>query len=625
MILLILSSFMAVHPFERIFHHCLKVFRRTLSMKTVLAFIFTAVLSLSAFAQASSVGMDLSNYGVQIEPDRRLMVVMATLEAARTTNEKGESVPVLNTPLSEQGKQFRDLLKSDLLALNDEVRQRISTFVIQHKKRYPNKSDSEIVASFVSMAYALTPVPELADPVVTSDLPGSLLDVLDFAPLVRDFYRRSSFSGNLPEYVKLYQSASDAKLRSSSRDMVSDLLNYLHTRPQITIVEKVTVEAQKGKKTTLRMVEDRVRERKFVIVPEMLAPVGTINFVNVRDDYYVVLPPDTDVAASDVRRAFLQFVIDPLVLSNSKDISTIRDSVKSLLEERRKVNPNISPDVYLTISRSLVAAVDAKQIEQLRVRLATEQARAKIAQMGGSDPTKKVAEDLEKFKQALADETALRLSEDFDKGAVLSFYFAEQLKGVEESGVDISAAMREMILSFDPAKEAGRYDKYADARRRATAAREELRKNPIVASVVENPVTSRLIEIQKTVAARDYAKAEDELKQLQKANPDEPRIAYNLGRVASLAAQSIDDPEAQAAKLKEAKMAYENVIRISQKQQVDPALRSLSFVALAKIFEFFDDRPYAISIYDAAIKIGDVSGGAFQEAMTAKQRLLKQQ
>ena len=593
-------------------------------MKTVFAFIFAAALSLSALSQASPVGMDLSNYGVQIEPDKRLMVVMATLEAARTTNEKGESVPVLNTPLSEQGKKFRDLLKSDLLALNDDLRQKISTFVIQHKKRYPNKSDAEIVASFVSMAYALTPAPELADPVVTSDLPGSLLDVLDFAPLVRDFYRRSSFSGNLPEYVKLYQSASDAKLRSSSREMVSELLNYLHTRPQTTITERIKVEAQKGKKT-IQNVENRVRERRFIIVPELLAPVGTINFVNVRDDYYVVLSPDTDVAASDVRRAFLQFVIDPLVLSNAKDLATIREAVKSILDERRKINPEISPDVYLTISRSLVAAIDAKQIEQLRVRLATEQARAKIAQMGGSDPTKKVAEDLEKLKQALADETALRLSEDFDKGAVLSFYFAEQLKGVEESGVDIAAAMREMVLSFDPAKEAGRFDRYADARRRATAAREELKKNPIVASVVENPVTNRLLEIQKTVATRDYKKAEEELKDLQKANPDEPRVAYNLGRVASLLAQSIDDPEQQAAKLKEAKTAYENVIRISQKQQVDPALRSLSFVALAKIFEFFDDRPYAISIYDAAIKIGDVSGGAFQEAMAAKQRLLKDQ
>ena len=51
----------------------------------------------------------------------------------------------------------------------------------------------------------------------------------------------------------------------------------------------------------------------------------------------------------------------------------------------------------------------------------------------------------------------------------------------------------------------------------------------------------------------------EELKQLQKANPDEPRIAYNLGRVSSLVAQTIDDPEAQAAKLKEAKTAYERV------------------------------------------------------------------
>ena len=595
-------------------------------MKTVSALIFAAVLSLSAFAQAPSSGIDLSNYGVRVEPDKRLMVVMATLEAARTVNEKGESVPVINTPLSEQGKKFRDLLNSDLMALNDDLRGKITAFVTQHKKRYPNKSDAELVASFVSMSYALTPVPELADPIVTSDLPGSLLDVLDFAPLVREFYRRSSFSGNLPEYTKLYQSASDAKLKASTREMIGELLNYLHTRPQLTIIERTKVEAQKSKKTTLQNVEVRERERHFVIVPEMLAPVGTINFVNVRDDYFVVLSPDTDVVASDVRRAFLQFVVDPLVLSNAKDISTIQASVRSILDERRKSNPNISPDVYLTISRSLVAAIDAKQIEQLRVRVAMEQARAKIAQMGGSDPTKKVAEELEKFKQQQADETALRLSEDFEKGAVLSFYFAEQLKGVEESGVDIAAAMREMILSFDATKEAGRYERYADARSRALAVREERRKNPaVVTAIVENPVTNRLIEIQKTVAAKDYAKAEDALKELQKANPDEPRVAYNLGRVASLAAQTIEDPDGLAKKLQEAKMAYENVIRISQKQQVDPALRSLSYVALAKIYEFFDDRTYAISVYDAAIKLGDVNGGAFQEALAAKQRLMKEQ
>jgi len=585
-------------------------------------------LSAGAFAQGSqgvASGFDLANYGVRIEPDKRVMTVLATLEAARTTNEAGESVPVINTPLSSQGKEFRDLLKSDLLALNEDLRTKITTFVTSHKARNKGKSDAELVSSFVSMAYALTPAPELADPVVTSDLPGSLLDVLDFAPLVRDFYRRSSFAGNLPEYQKRYQQASDAKLRSSAREMVGELLNYLNTKPQLFIVERITTETQRTKRTTLKNVETRERERKFAIVPELLAPASSINFVNVKDDYYVVLSPETDLIASGVRRAFLQFVVDPIVLANSKDVGLIRDSVKKLLDERRAANPNVSPDVYLTISRSLVAAIDAKQLESVKVQIATDQARARIAQMGGSDPTRKVSEELEKFKQEAADETNLRLSEDFENGAVLSFYFADQLKGVEESGSDIAAAMREMLLSFDPAKEVGRYDRYADSRKRALAVREDRRKNAgtIVTTVAENPVTSKLREIQKTVEAKDYKKAEADLKELLKANPDEPRVFYNLGRVASLTAVGVEDSEQQAAKLLEAKVAYENVVRISQKQRVDPALLSLSYVALAKIFEFYDNKPYAIGLYDAAIRLGEISGGAHQEAIAAKQRLVK--
>ena len=57
----------------------------------------------------------------------------------------------------------------------------------------------------------------------------------------------------------------------------------------------------------------------------------------------------------------------------------------------------------------------------------------------------------------------------------------------------------------------------------------------------------------------------------------------------------------------------------------DPTLLSLSYVALAKIYEFFDDRTYASGLYDAAIRVGDVAGGAYGEAIAAKQRLLKDQ
>src|SRR5262245_10863779 len=206
--------------------------------KALLALVFF-VFAIDAAAQNVPAGFDLSNYGVRVEPDKRVIVVLAALDSARTTDASGESVPVLNPKLSPEGLKFREQLRSDLVALDPKLRDRISQFVINHKKRNPNQTDAEIIASFVSMAYALGPVPDLADPVVTTDLPGNLLDVLDFAPLVREFYRKSSITTNLDGYVKDYLKISDGDLRASSREMVSDLLNYLHTRPQLFYSEQI--------------------------------------------------------------------------------------------------------------------------------------------------------------------------------------------------------------------------------------------------------------------------------------------------------------------------------------------------------------------------------------------------
>ena len=600
-------------------------------MFKTLILLAVGVFATGAFAQNVSPGFDLSNYGMRIEPDKRVMIVLATLEAARTTNVEGEGVPVINTPLSTEGQKFRELLKSDLAALPAELRQKISTFLVAHKKRYPNQTDAELVAPFISMAYALTPAPELADPVVMTDLPGNLLDVLDFAPLVREFYRRSSFSGNLNEYIKAYQKTADGRLRNSAREMVSEILSYLNTRPQTTIIERVRTETRKSKSktSTLKNVETRERERSFTIVPDLLAPVDTVNFVNVKDEYFVVvpaeLPANRELSFSEVRRGFLQFIVDPLIYANNKEIETIRPLVKKVLDDRRKTDPTVSPDVYLTISRSLVAAIDAKQAEHARVTALTSQARQRIDTMKTDQEKRAIAQELEKTKAALSDETALRLSEDYEKGALLAFYFAEQLKGFEDSGFDIASSVRDMILAFDGTKEADRLTQFADARKRAAAAREERRKNPAVTNIiVENPVTSRLVEIQKLIDSKNFSLASAELKQLRAKNPAEPRIHYNIGRVASLSAESISDEAQQKAALLEAKTAYENVLKTAT-PNTDRALLSLTYVALAKIYEFYDEKAYAAAIYDKAIQLGPVAGGAHSEALTAKARLLKEQ
>ena len=607
-------------------------------MRSVVLALFLVLFSTSAFSQAVATGFDLSNYGVKIEPDKRVIVVLAALEVARTENEKGESVPVINTRLSEHGSKFRDLLKSDLAGINENLRNRISTFVLAHKRRNPSLTDEQLIAPFISMAYTLGPAPDLADPVVTADLPGSLLDVLDFAPLVRDLHRTTNIGANLTEYVKTYQVAADTKLRPSARVMVNELLGYLHTRPQLVFLERVKTETPKAgtKKETIQKVVPRERERRFMIVPEMLAPAGFVNFVNVRDDYYVIVSPDTDLANSDVRRAYLQFVVDPLVLSSAKDIETVRPAIKQLLDARRKIDPATSPDVFFTVARSLVAAIDAKQLEHSRVNIATALARQKILE-AKTDPDKlKISGDLEKYKKAMADETVLRLSEDYEKGSILAFYFADQLRGIEQSEFDIAGSMREMILTIDPSKETGRYESLAEARARAKTAREEQKKNAIVGpSFVENPVTTKLLEIQNTIKARNYAKAEADLKDLLEKNPAEPRIYFNIGRLAAISAELIDgntEAEKQKAKYLDAKTAFENVVRIADarrkepsKPQVDPALVSLTYVSLGRIYEFYEQKSYAVALYDAAIKLGPVDGGGHQEAMASKQRLLKDQ
>ncbi len=596
-------------------------------MQRVFLFLIMAIFARGVSGQAPAPGFDLTNYGVRIEPDKRLIVVLAALEMATTTNAAGVEEKLINTPLSDQGSKFREQLLKDNASLPEDLRRKISGFVLQYKKRNAKATDAEIVAPFISMAYTLTPVPELADPIITNDLPGNLLDVLDFAPLTREFYRRSVISSKLDDYVKDSRMLAEGSLRGSTRDMVGDLLNYLHTRPQLIFSEKVKVETRKGtsKTQTLTKIETREHDRHFYVVPENLAPRGNINFLNIRDDYYLIIPPDTVISNSDGRRAFLQFVVDPIVLGRAQEISIMHDWARPVLDDLRKTTPNISPDIFLCLSHSLVAAVDVRQSEFEKIRIATDQARQRIGLLKTEVEKKALYQELEDYKKSLDDEATLQLYDEYQKGAVLSLYFVEQLKGIEDSGFDIAASLREMIATFDPAKETARIANSGDARKRALAAREKRKLSPDTRfTAAENPVTTGLLEIQKMIDAKDLPKANAQLKQLLTQYPSEPRIYYSLGRVASLSAEGITDPDAQAQKLQEAKTAYSNVLTTST-QYTESALLSLTYVALGRIYEFFNQNDYAIKLYDQAIKLNEVRNGAYREAMDAKQRLIKPQ
>jgi len=590
-------------------------------MRVIRVLFIISILSVGAFSQVRT-GFDISNYGVTIAPDKRVMTTLAAIDSGRAADAGGTRTRVFNTQLSEAGEQFRKQVDSDLAGMPDDLRTKIGAFLSNYKRRHPKTNDNELLAPFISMAYTLSPAPELSDPVVTMDLPGELLDVLDFAPLVREFYRRSGFSEKLDQYSHAYLKAADTLLRTSARNLVSDTLDYLHTKPQLIYTERVKVEV-KSKKSNLQTTELREHNRKFVIVPEMFAAGSNITFLNVRDDYYLILPPDKDLEQSEARRAFLQFVIDPLVLTSSQEMSGVRDGIKMLLDERRKSYPSVSPDPVLAVVRSLTAAIEARQDEYTNTNIAIDQARQQLDKAKTEAERKLITDDLEKYKRDRADETAARLSDAYERGAVMAFYFADQLHGTEDSGFNVAASIKEMISSFDASKEGDRLAQNAEARKRAIAARASRSANSErIASAIENPVTTKLIEIQRTIDSKNYDKAAADLKELSADNPNEPRIYYNIGRVASLAATQIDDPDERSRKLMEARAAYSNVIR-TRNNSTPVELVSLTFVALGRIYEFFDQDEYAVKLYDEAIKIGDVTGGAYKEALAAKQTLLQ--
>src|ERR1043166_6247732 len=558
---------------------------------------------------------EVSEYGVDFQADPRLITVMAALDTAGF-----DPAPAGRTP-----SVFRAKLRKDLANIDPDLRNRLKNFYERNKLAAP-ATPADQAARYVSLALALGPTPSLEAPARSEDLPAGLLDVLDFAPLVQEFYRRSGIDEHMVEYVRAYQAEGD-RLRGPTAEMVRSLLTYLHTRPLTTSSERVEVKTPTNKNKQQKSYTFREKERRFYILPDLLAPRGAINFRIIGDDYYAVVPEGTDPTSSELRRAYLQYVIDALVLRFNKDIAARRDQVKQLLTEREKAGSQVSPDVFLSVSRSLVTAADARYEEMRRLEVLSRDTRARFFAAKTEADKATIAKSAEAEMKAIQDETVARLAEEYEKGAVLSFYFADQLKGIESAGFDLANFFPDMIASFDPARESKRPAEYKDAGQRALAAREArtaARRAQSEADVDTNSKEASLVRdlasIEDTLRNKDYNDAESRLREMLKDYPREPRIFFALGQTASLAASDATDESVQAERLNRALGHYRMAVAASS-PDTDKAIMSRAYEAMGRINLFLENNAEAAKQFDEAIKLGDVRGGAYREAVEGKKKL----
>jgi len=568
--------------------------------------------------QREGARFEVSEYGISFQADTRLIIMMAALEAAGFDPQPGKEPSV-----------FRAKVRKDLASLDPDLQTRLKTFYERNLLPSP-ATPADQVSRYVSLALALSPAPELLAPERSDDLPAGLLDVLDFAPLVREFQRRSGIEEHLVDYVRAYQGEGDRLLQPTS-EMVRSVLTYLHTRPLTTTIERVEVKtptARKNKNT--KTYSTRQKERRFVILPDLLAPHGAINFRIIGDDYYAIIPEGTDPTSSELRRAYLQYVIDALVLRFNKEIALRRDQIRQLLDERQKAGAQVTPDVFLTVGRSFVAAADARYEEVRRLEVLGRSVRAQLAAAKDDAARMLIGKAAQAEIAGIQDETIARLADEFEKGAVLTFFFSDQLKGIESAGFDVANFFPDMIASFDPARESKRPAEYAEAKQRAVAAREarvaarRAEADMSSAGNANKPKDAALVKelsaVEDTLRTKNYNDAEARLKSMLQSYPGEPRIFFALGQTASLSAMDATDANIQAERLNRALGQYRLAVQASS-PELDKAILSRAHESMGRINAFLDNKNEAMKEFDEAIKIGDVTGGAYQQAVAGKRNL----
>jgi tetratricopeptide (TPR) repeat protein len=319
-------------------------------------------------------------------------------------------------------------------------------------------------------------------------------------------------------------------------------------------------------------------------------------------------------------------VIEAVVVRFTRDIAQRRDQVKQLLNEREKAGTQVSPDVFLSVSRSLVTAADTRFDEMRRLDQLSREARAQLAAAKTEAERTTIGKTAQAEMKAIQDETVARLAEEYEKGAVLSFYFADQLKGIESTGFDIANFFPDMIASFDPVREARRPSEYAETVQRALAAREAriaARRSQLEFDFEgsrEPALVRELAAVEGTLRSKDYNNAEARLRELLREYPREARIFFALGQTASLAAMDAVDEQVQSERLNRALGHYRMAVAASS-PDTDKAIMSRAHESMGRINAFLENPAEALKQFEEAIKIGDVRGGAYKEALEGKKRL----
>jgi tetratricopeptide (TPR) repeat protein len=508
-------------------------------------------------------------------------------------------------------------LRKDLAGLDPRLKEKLASFYQANRRKGVDETGD--AARYAALSVMMTDPPGFTV-YQSSDrpVPEDLQPLLGFVPLVREFYLTAGIKELIPKYIAKGE-AYAAACRTPVGNMVYDVLDYFHTRPETVInmrpliVTTGEIEGKKQKETVVT----RSRTRQVFVIPDPLAPLDTSmlrgDILNqkedllarkIGDDYIVIVGPTRTPNADSVRPAIIRFVIDPMVERHLKASLEYKDQITKLVGSVPTAAKQYASSVYLVIRESLAQATESR-LRRINA----------IANRGSYTE----------------DDAVFDLAQAYLRGAVLSFHFYDSLAGLEKVGIGMEDFFDHMVANANYEREAGRAKEFESVVARVSEKRAKATRSGsegAAAEAVIGVMAARMLKSDDLIRERRFKEAQSILDEVLAAEPNNARALYGMAQVVTQTPSAAElDPkadendkiQAQHDRLERAIKLYRKVIENASKDS-EGWLIQWSHVFLGRIYDFQDFRRDAIAEYEKAISLGEVPNGAYKEALEGKQR-----
>ena len=266
----------------------------------------------------------------QLDASETLFTVLAAANASGYDYDAASSA---NSPLR---KQVRDLL----IARHLESLDQLKAFFASHRLQDPRAELNQ----YISFALTVDGPPDFHPRFRPEEVP----------PDVRQL------DGLGVRIARFYQEAGIASLWRQYRPAYDQVISEYHTG-----VSQALLEAN----AYLRNATSGFRGRRFQVYVDLLGPPNQVQTRSYKDDYFVVVTPSLEPQISEVRHAYLHYLLDPLALRYYEQLSRLKP-LAAFANPAPALDDSYKDDFLLLATECVIKAVESRLAHSAQERQA---------------------------------------------------------------------------------------------------------------------------------------------------------------------------------------------------------------------------------------------------------------